>query len=267
MAEEPPPPEFWAGVFDRLADSYDQSGVPFFGPIAAGLVERLAPQPGERVLELGAGRGAATLPLAEAVGPAGSVTAVDASDRMVTLLSVTATERGLRHVTVVRGDAAAPPTGTYDVVAASLLLFFLPDPVTALAHWRSLLAPGGRIGVSTFAPWPDSMREVVDVLDAYRPPDAVDTTRMAPPFRTDDGVERLFRGAGFATVTTARTTYPVPFSDVRQWRAWSTGTALNGLWQHVPEEKVPEAMERLDRALRDRGHRLDVDVRYTLARP
>ena len=39
---------------------------------------------------------------------------------------------------------------SYDVVASSLVLFFLPDPAAALARWVRLLAPGGRIGLTTF---------------------------------------------------------------------------------------------------------------------
>ena len=60
-------------LFDAVADSYDQVGVDFFQPIAAGLVAELNPQPGERALDLGCGRGAALLPIAHAVGPTGSV--------------------------------------------------------------------------------------------------------------------------------------------------------------------------------------------------
>ena len=32
-------------TFDAIADYYDQSGVPYFAPTAAGLVEALAPRP------------------------------------------------------------------------------------------------------------------------------------------------------------------------------------------------------------------------------
>jgi ubiquinone/menaquinone biosynthesis C-methylase UbiE len=55
-----------AALFDQLADSYDQVGVDYFQPIAEGLVGRLKPQTGERVLDIGCGRGAALLRLAAA---------------------------------------------------------------------------------------------------------------------------------------------------------------------------------------------------------
>ena len=265
MTGTPPSTEFWAAMFDGTAEAYDQSGVPFFGPIAEGLVRRLAPAPGERILDVGSGRGAATIPLAEAVGPGGSVTAIDASGRMVELLDAALAQRGLANATVAQGDAVAPPAGPYDAVCASLLLFFLPDPIAGLAAWRERLAEGGRVGISTFAEWPPSMRVLMDVLAAHRPADAGDTTQMPPAFESDDGVEALFEAAGLGDVRTDHAVYDIPFRDVDQFVTWSKGTALAGLWMHVPPDKVPEAVERLDAELRSRDHTLQVDIRYTLA--
>ena len=265
MTEGPPPVEFWAGMFDGVADLYDQSGVAFFGPIAAGLVERLDPRPGERVLDLGSGRGAATLPIAAAVGGTGAVTAVDASSRMVELLRVSAQERGLDHVSVEQGDATAPPVGPYDVVCGSLVLFFLPDPVAALAAWRDRLVPAGRVGISTFAPWPEGMRAVMQVLKSFHAPDAPDTTSMPPAFGSDEGVAGLCRAAGFEDVRTERASYDIVFRDVDQWLDWAVGTAVRGPWMQVPEDRRPEALDRIAAELAARDHTLEVDIRYTLA--
>ena len=49
-----------ADVFDRAAEMYDQLGVDFFTPMGRDLVGRAGLRPGERVLDLGAGRGAVT---------------------------------------------------------------------------------------------------------------------------------------------------------------------------------------------------------------
>ena len=44
-----------AALFDRVADTYDRVGVDLFQPIAARLVEEVAPMVGERVVDIGCG--------------------------------------------------------------------------------------------------------------------------------------------------------------------------------------------------------------------
>ncbi|MFC4783434.1 class I SAM-dependent methyltransferase [Nocardioides sp. MAHUQ-72] len=257
-----------AAMFDTVAPAYDQSGVPFFGPIAAGLVDLLAPRPGERALDIGAGRGAATLRLAERVGPGGHVDALDVSPAMVELLGREVADRGLRQVSVGLGDATdpRPPLPAYDLVAASLVLFFLPDPVAALRRWSGLLAPGSRVGVATFRPWPPTWRSLEDLFAEYAAPAPGPGPTTMPEVYADDGaVEGLFRAAGLSGVRTEVVTYAVPFTDTEQWRVWSLGTAMRGLWMRVPEEAHAEVLERVTGILEDAGGSLDVAIRYTVA--
>ena len=56
------------------------------------------------------------------------------------------------HVSARLGDVSAPelPDAQWDVVASSLVLLFLPEPAGAVRRWAGLLAPGGRLGVTTF---------------------------------------------------------------------------------------------------------------------
>jgi len=91
------------------------------------------------------------------------------------------------------GDAMAPDLAgeSYDIVASSLVLFFLPDPLVALRAWRGLLVVGGRIGVSTFGSYDTRWAERVDsVLRAHTPQQSTDA-RATPPravrFRRRDG--------------------------------------------------------------------------------
>lgn len=258
----------FAAMFDQLAKTYDQSGVPFFTTIAEGLVDRLQPATGERVLDVGFGRGAATFPLAEAVGPTGRVDGIDIAPTMVELATTSARERGLDHVSLAVGDAADPalPPASYDVVASSLVLFFLADPQAALARWRALLVPGGRLGFATFRPWIGTWQAIEDVFGEHLPPDAVTTTRMPEVFATDESVEQLVVAAGFGGVHTEGATYPIPFDDVEQWRVWSLGTAMRGLWMSVPAELHPQIMTEVERLLDDAGGTLDVAIRYTFGR-
>jgi ubiquinone/menaquinone biosynthesis C-methylase UbiE len=129
------------GVFDRVADTYDDVGVPWFRPIAEGLVAELDVRSGERAVDLGCGRGAVLSLLAERAGPGGDVLGVDLAPRMVEL-----TARDLAHLPQVRvqvADAQDPglPAASCDVVAASLVLFFLRDPGRRSGHGRGCCGP------------------------------------------------------------------------------------------------------------------------------
>lgn len=254
-----------AGMFDGLAPVYDQSGVPFFGPIAAGLVDRLAPRPGERAADLGCGRGAVTHLLAEAVGPSGRVDALDVSEVMVELTA--AATAGLDQVTVAVGDARDPQLdpAAYDLLASSLVLFFLPDPAAAVDAWARLLRPGGRLGVTTFRPWTGTWQAVEEALMSYAAEDAAPSTRMADVFATDAGVEGLLRAAGLADVRTDTLDLPVRFPDADTFLSWASGTAMRGLWLRVPEGRRAEALAEVTDLMRtDDGLRLDAPLRYTL---
>ncbi|MCW2750370.1 MAG: putative dependent methyltransferase, partial [Aeromicrobium sp.] len=95
-----------AKLFDALAPTYDQVGVDLFAPIAQRLIELLAPQPGEHAVDLGCGRGAVTVPLAEAVGPGGTVVAGDVSSAMVEATREATTHLPQAEVDLI--DAAEP---------------------------------------------------------------------------------------------------------------------------------------------------------------
>ena len=262
-----------AGVFDRAADTYDAVGVPWFGPIAQGLVEELDVQPGERVLDLGCGRGAALLPLARAAGPTGSALGLDLAPRMVELTARDA--RDLPQVEVRLGDASAPdvPAQAYDVVSCCLVLFFLPDPAAAVRSWVPALAPGGRVGVTTFGPQDERWKAVDDLFRPYLPPALSDarTTGAKGPFGSDEGVAALLTGAGLADVRTAHRTVELVVASPEQWLAFSWSHGQRVMWEHVPEDERDDVRSRVIGLLQeversDGGLRFSQEVRHTLGR-
>jgi ubiquinone/menaquinone biosynthesis C-methylase UbiE len=274
MPDSDTPPSLQiARLFDTVADDYDQSGVPFFQPIAEGLVSAVSPQPGERVLDIGCGRGAVTERLARSVLPTGEVTAIDISPEMVRHTKDLLGALGV-DATVAVMDATDPhlPDAAYDLVTSSLVLFFLPDPAAVVRRWLRLVAPGGRIGVATFGRQ-DPVWESVDALFApYLPPQMRDprTVGADSPFASDDGMERLFTSGDVRTVHTEHLDLRVPFADAATWRAFSMGTGQRGMWARVPEEERPrifgEATTLLEQARDVSGEIvLRQEVRYTVA--
>lgn len=265
-----------AALFDRVADTYDAVGVDLFQPVAAGLVEALEPQPGERALDVGCGRGAVLFRLAEAVTERGAVTGIDVSARMVEATAADVARAGMSWVEVVVGDAMAPAVtpSSFDVVTSSLVLFFLPDPLEALRAWRDLLVEGGRIGVSTFGPYDDQWREHVDAtLASFRPAEATDARKTGAqgPFASDEGMEQLLSDAGYRDVRTVTTAVSPRFDDAAHWKRWSMSVGQRQFWESVPEDRRDE-VERACFAAVERCRKpdgrlgFDQEIRYTLGR-
>jgi len=262
-----------ARLFDELAETYDGVGVDFFQPIASGLVEALEPRPGQRVLDIGCGRGAVLLRLAAAVGLNGSATGIDVSPRMVQACRDDAARAGV-DVEVRIGDAMAPnlPAGTCDLVASSLVLFFLPDPHTALRAWRELLVQGGRVGVSTFGPYDDRWAETVDdALRAHASTETQDarTTGRQGSFGSDEGMEQLLADAGFTRIRTQRSVVKPRFESCEHWYEWSMSVGQRQFWLAIPDDQLGEVKAAMFAAVdlcRDDQGRIGFDqtVRYTL---
>ena len=240
------------GVFDRAADRYDDVGVPWFRPIAAGLVEQLDVRPGERVLDVGCGRGAALRPLAEATGPGGSALGVDLAPRMVERTA--ADLAGLPWVEVRVADASALdlPVGTFDVVASCLVLFFLDDPAAAVRSWSTLLAPAGRLGVTTFGPQDERWKSVDAVFTPYLPSALLERRALGGrgPFGSDEGMEGLLEQAGLVDVRTAHRSVQVTFTDPTQWLDFSWSHGQRAMWEAVPPEQHDEVREQAYDVLR-----------------
>lgn len=264
-----------ADLFDRVADTYDAVGVEWFGPIAEGLVVALDPQPGERAVDIGCGRGAVLLRLAEAVGADGYVTGLDLAPRMVAAARRSAADQGLRQIEVRVADAAAPglEAGAFDLVASSLVLFFLPDPAAAVAAWTSLLRPGGRLGVTTFGPNDPVSDQVDAVFMPYLPPGMRDarTTGRSGPFGSDAGMAALFRGAGLTAVRTVSTTVDAVLRDPDHWYEFTWSHGQRAMWEAVPAGERATvrraAYAVLEPHRRDDGSiMLRQQVRYTLGR-
>ncbi len=107
----------------------------FVPALGGDVLALLAPQPGERILDLGCGDGVLTLRLAEA---GAQVTGLDADPSMLEA----ARAKGLA---VVQGDAHEPlPGGPYDAVFSNAVLHWMRDAPRVIANVFNALRPGGR---------------------------------------------------------------------------------------------------------------------------
>jgi SAM-dependent methyltransferase len=120
--------------------------------IGDALIERAAPRPTERVLDVGCGAGHTTFAIGQAVTERGSVVGVDISAPLLALASDRAKQRGLAQVGFLQADAQIHDfgTGVFDLVCSRFGVMFFADPTAAFANLATATANGGRL---VFACW------------------------------------------------------------------------------------------------------------------
>jgi len=263
-----------ARVFDGLAATYDSVGVDFFQPIAASLSNELQPSVGEQWLDIGCGRGAVLQAAGAALGPAGHITGIDVSPKMVSLASEMIQNQRLSNASVHLDDAQqlSRTTGRFDAISSCLVLFFLPRPDLALRSWRSLLVSGGRLGVTTFGPIDDGWMHVDEVFEPFLPQDMLDarTAGKRGPFASDQSMEQLVADSGYEDVHTVTATIPVTFRSPQQWYDFTWSIGQRQMWMAIPQDAREavraEAEARLKRyATSDNSITFTQTVRHTLA--
>ena len=111
------------------------------------LREVLAPEPGERILEIGPGTGYYTLDLAEWVGAKGEIEIFDLQQEMLDHTIRRARERGLWNVNPTHGDAQDLPyeDDSFDAAILITVLGEIPDQDAALREVARVLRAGGRL--------------------------------------------------------------------------------------------------------------------------
>ena len=71
------------GVWDRMAEIYQQEIDRRFAPVIKTLLDRAMLRPGEAVLDLGTGTGSVAIAAAAKIGPTGRIMALDISPEML----------------------------------------------------------------------------------------------------------------------------------------------------------------------------------------
>ena len=234
----------FSGVFHRASETYDAVGVDFFAPLAGSLVARADVAPGDAVLDLGCGRGAALFAAADATGPTGHVLGVDLAAGMVARTAADVAARGLGDVRVELGDADHPPAreGGWDAVVASFVLFFLPDPVATATRVRDVLRPGGRFVLSTIDVADDRWRVVEAAVRPFWPPtDEPSHPATKSHFSSTAAVEELLADAGFVDVDTVLVEHTSVYRDVQQWLDWTWSAGARVIWERVPDADLEAA--------------------------
>jgi SAM-dependent methyltransferase len=137
--------EYWNGrTGQRWAEQYERIDWNL-AEITEAVIPFAYARPGEHVLDIGCGCGTATLMLARAVAPHGSVAGVDISAPMLAVARARA-HSGQADIPFIAADASVYDfQPTFDLVFSRFGVMFFADPFAAFANIRKALAPKGRL--------------------------------------------------------------------------------------------------------------------------
>jgi arsenite methyltransferase len=229
-----------------LAEHYEQASFDRQFNHGKRLIERLAIRAGERVLDVGSGTGLLAAYVAELVGAEGSVVAVDPLALRIEIAQRKA-RPNLRFAVDDAYDLSAFAEGSFDVIYLNAVFHWFDDKRAPLRNFLRLLAPGGRLGIST------GSREAKNTLHEIRrevlsrptfrehgQPDRGLPNRVSPSELTD-----LLRDAGFLldslTVEPHASYQPDAEAAIQHANASSFGNFLG----HLPAALRDEARGEL----------------------
>jgi len=238
-----------------------QTNAGFVPVLGRPVLELLAPQAGEHILDMGCGDGALTV---ELVAAGATVVGIDSSPEMI----ASAREKGLdAHV----ADAASLALGgAFDAVFSNAVLHWVKDADGAIASaWRAL-RPGGRF-VGEFGGH-GNVAAIVTALVAVLDRRGIDARAFHPWFYpTPQAYRARLEKAGFRVDSIALVPRPTPLpTGMAGWLETFANPFLAGL---APADRAPalaQAVKLLRPALCDDEGNWTADyvrLRFAATRP
>jgi len=237
-----------AAGWDRCADAHAAGAL----PVAHWMVDHLRVQPGQTVLEVGAGLGDVGFLAAELLHPGGRLICTDGAEAMVEAARRRAQERGIANAEfrTMEIEWLDQPAASVDGILGRFAYMLVPDPEAGLREARRVLKPGGRIALAVWDaaernPQISAPGAAARELDLAPPADPGDPGPFA--LSAPGAVAELLDAAGFDDVETEALDLEFAQPSLDAW--WETTTGMSPTLRELLPTLSPADTYRLRDAL------------------
>jgi SAM-dependent methyltransferase len=239
----------WANIakgWESHADAFRRRTM----PVATWMVDAIAPQPGQTVLDLAAGIGDTGFLAAELIEPGGTLITSDQVPEMLSAAQRRAEELGITNVRFKQIDATQPidiEAATIDGVLCRWGYMLMDDPEAALRETRRVLKAGGRLALAAWTRadenrWSTLPNDLLQERGLIEPADASGPGGQFA-WGEEGVVAEQLEAVGFVEYEVEAIEFPITYASARAW--WETARSM-GVRAHVArvadDEEIIQAL-------------------------
>ncbi|MDH5573534.1 MAG: class I SAM-dependent methyltransferase [Gammaproteobacteria bacterium] len=258
-------------IFEQVASGYDNPAMRFFPFCGDRIALHLQLKRNEKVLDIAAGTGAATVAAAQMIIPEGRVQAIDLSEKMLDKAYINLQRAGLNNADFYVMDASVLDFKSkyFDAAICAFGLFFLPDMAAALKEWLRVLKPDGRLMYTSFTP--KAFQPMADIFRA----DLEDFGVQWPEARwlllsTEQENRKLLEQAGFTHLQFLQEQIGYHLNEAEDWWEVVMNSGFRGMLNQVPADRLDDFkkqhLDKVKQLKTDKGLWLDVETLFSSAR-
>lgn len=245
--------------WDKAAPYYDNGWQKQLWPAQERLLAATNIRTGDNVLDISCGSGLVTLPIAETVTSAGSVTGIDLSEGMIEKARSRTEKLSFSHVTYKQMDAESLDfeDHSFDAVVCSLGLMYFPYPEKALNEMFRVVKKGAKVSTLVWG-----ARKECGWASIFPIVDKRVNSDVCPLFfqlGTGNALSAAYEKAGFQDISTDRFSTHLTFENdeeacVAAFWGGAVALAYQKFDQPTREEAHQEYLDSIQSFKKDEGY-------------
>jgi len=248
-------------LIGNAPDIYEKVMVPlWFDHWASSLLGLVSLKPGERVLDVACGTGVTTRIARREVGKNGHVTGLDINAGMLTKASELASDLDINWMQSDVVDTRIL-SSTFNVIISQQGYQYFPDQAAALKEFLRILAPSGRIAMSTWDGHSDYTAALCNALEKFISIEIAEKQRSQRETPSATTLVEDLSDAGFQNVSVIRQELDIAVPLPAEFVPLHLGAMpIASVFQSLPEDLQEALIDEVSHSMR--GHIVDDQMVY-----